>query len=84
MSFVLDRIGLSIGNDVVIDDVSLSLEEGSAKVARRADEGRRSTDEPHPSPIPRRAGEGVFERGASPWRRGRSADISMEETRGRP
>ena len=36
MSFVLDRIGLSIANDVVIDDVSLSLEEGSAKVARRA------------------------------------------------
>ena len=28
--------------------------------------------------------QGVFERGASPWRRGRSADISMEETRGRP
>jgi glycerol-3-phosphate dehydrogenase len=36
VSFVLDRIGLSIGNDVVIDDVSLSLDEGSAKVARRA------------------------------------------------
>jgi hypothetical protein len=36
VSFVLDRIGLSIGNDVVIDDVSLSLEEGSTKVARRA------------------------------------------------
>jgi len=32
VSFVLDRIGLSIGNDVVIDDVSLSLEDGSTNV----------------------------------------------------
>ncbi len=32
MSFVLDHIGLSIGADVVIDDVSLTLEQGSMTV----------------------------------------------------
>ncbi len=32
MSFVLDRIGLSLGDDVVIDDVSLSLEDGSMTI----------------------------------------------------
>ena len=32
MSFVLDHIGLSIGGDVVIDDVSLTLEQGSMTV----------------------------------------------------
>ena len=32
MSFVLDRIGLSVGDEVVIDDVSLTLAEGSMTV----------------------------------------------------
>jgi glycerol transport system ATP-binding protein len=32
VSLVLDRIGLSIGNEVVIDDVSLSLDQGSMTV----------------------------------------------------
>ena len=32
LSFVLDRIGLSVGDEVVIDDVSLTLERGTMNV----------------------------------------------------
>ena len=32
VSFVFDRIGLSVGNEVVIDDVSLTLDQGSMTV----------------------------------------------------
>jgi hypothetical protein len=83
VSFVLDRIGLSIGNDVGIDDVSLrgGVGQGGPKGRMRVVVVLMSLT---PAPSRGEREKGVFERGASPWRRGRSADISMEETRGRP